>query len=133
MPKNPPLYRVVAQNLGFVPKNDWGFKVHPMVSWFAPGTLAKAALRAVLTNVIGQYGDRREFQGGIDQATPFDYSQDGDRWIDFVADSGDGFESTFAVARLLTEDLDADDDPTESGSILLFGGDQVYPDAHDRG
>ncbi|MGH3546960.1 MAG: metallophosphoesterase, partial [Pseudonocardiaceae bacterium] len=52
--------------------------------------------------------------------------------VDYVADLGDGWNSTYTVARLLaTEELKLDCDgethATERGQILVMGGDQVYP------
>ena len=53
--------------------------------------------------------------------------------IDYVADTGDGWDSTYAVAYYLTlPHLDfavppAEDGHTKRGEILIFGGDQVYP------
>ncbi|MDQ6615308.1 MAG: hypothetical protein M3083_11315 [Actinomycetota bacterium] len=77
------------------------------------------------------YTDSRELQalvpGGV-----FDRSEPGELWLDYVADLGDGFNSTYTVARLLSRPHlgigDADHEyETERGSILVMGGDQVYP------
>ncbi|MGH3812661.1 MAG: hypothetical protein ACRDUV_09430, partial [Pseudonocardiaceae bacterium] len=61
-----------------------------------------------------------------------DRSGQADLWLDYVADLGDGWNSTYTVARLLaTEELKLDWDgethATERGRILVMGGDQVYP------
>ncbi len=55
-----------------------------------------------------------------------------DLWLDYVADLGDGWNSTYTVARLLArEELELDCDgemyATERGRILVMGGHQVYP------
>src|SRR5207253_2712653 len=56
-------------------------------------------------------------------------------WFDYVADTGDGWNSTYAIAYHLTQpslDLNAhapEDGKTKRGEILIFGGDQVYPSA----
>ncbi|MCA1822632.1 MAG: hypothetical protein LC644_13115, partial [Pseudonocardia sp.] len=52
--------------------------------------------------------------------------------MDYVADVGDGWNSTYTVARLLATDqlkLDWDGETyaTARGQILVMGGDQVYP------
>lgn len=58
-----------------------------------------------------------------------------DLWFDYVADVGDGFNSTFRVASLLArpelEVLGMDDEKLQlrRGRFLIFGGDQVYPSA----
>jgi hypothetical protein len=66
--------------------------------------------------------------------------EDGAFWIDFIADLGDGFEATYAMAYLLAqprleiqrasrkegvEDLPA-------GQILILGGDLAYPNATEE-
>ena len=52
-------------------------------------------------------------------------------WIDYVADVGDGFESTYAIAYLLAQDnLDVRQaGRLRHGEILIMGGDQCYPQA----
>jgi len=51
-------------------------------------------------------------------------------WIDYVADVGDGWNSTYAVAYNLAQPtLSAGGDETPRGELLIFGGDQVYPTA----
>jgi hypothetical protein len=105
------------------------FERRPMVSWLDPAVLADAALRVVLSSVFGAYADKRETQ----RLTPepeHDYSSAGTFWLDFVADLGDGFDSTYAIACLLgraTLDLGGDVGVTPRGRVLVMGGDQVYP------
>src|SRR5262249_27855849 len=52
-------------------------------------------------------------------------------WFDFVADNGDGWESTYAVARMLAApDLtiaNCPDGLLPRGRLMVMGGDQVYP------
>ena len=54
-------------------------------------------------------------------------------WIDYVADVGDGWNSTYAVAYHLVQpgltfkDSKGKEHPTKRGDILVFGGDEVYP------
>jgi hypothetical protein len=51
-------------------------------------------------------------------------------WIDWVADLGDGFDSTYAVASLLArKELNVGDVPLPRGQALVMGGDEVYPKA----
>ncbi len=55
--------------------------------------------------------------------------------VDYVADVGDGFSSTFTIARQLAEPVTtvAIDDDTDlalgRGSLIMMGGDEVYPAA----
>ena len=51
-------------------------------------------------------------------------------WIDWVADLGDGFDSTYAMASLLSrKELKVGDIPLPRGEALSMGGDEVYPKA----
>ena len=55
-------------------------------------------------------------------------------WFDFVADVGDGFDSTYTIAWLLAQERlplrwNGVEHDTERGRLLVFGGDQVYPAA----
>lgn len=59
-----------------------------------------------------------------------------DFWIDYVSDVGDGWNTTYAVARQLTQpqltvkSTDGSDIVLDRGDILIFGGDEVYPTAN---
>lgn len=49
-------------------------------------------------------------------------------WLDFTADLGDGFDSTYTVASLLAEvSLEVDGQKLRRGKVLVLGGDEVYP------
>jgi len=133
---------------------DLDFTPQPMVRWFYPLELVRTGTEAVLSSLFGAYADWREVQAlqARDRApdgrgdasdilqtiTPegggptewYDLSDADERWIDYTADLGDGFDSTYTVARLLADRrLDVDDHETERGDLLVMGGDQVYPTA----
>jgi Calcineurin-like phosphoesterase len=53
-------------------------------------------------------------------------------WVDFVADLGDGFEATYAMALLLAAEklkVRGVAEELPAGQILIFGGDLAYPNA----
>ena len=126
---------------------DLEFERKPMVRWLSPRVLVDAGLRVVVSSLFGQYSDKREFQAALDPTPgpPLSYGaadeQDGALWLDFVADLGDGFNSTYAVACLLGRprlefpgggDLAerhqaAARDGLPRGRVLIMGGDEVYP------
>jgi hypothetical protein len=110
------------------------FDSKPMVGWFDPGQLARTGVQALLSSVFGAYADRREVQAALGSNEPFDYSDQEDIWFDYIADLGDGFDSTYAMARLLAKEKlrvssDSTSVETERGRFLVLGGDQVYPTA----
>lgn len=112
-----------------------------MVGWFDPPRLVAIAIRVAISTVFGEFADRRETLAMSRPMDPLqldpahDYSQDagaGDFWLDFMADTGDGWNPTYAIARLLAEPslaIEGASEPLERGRILVMGGDQVYPTA----
>ena len=110
---------------------DLGFTRQPMVRWFDPGQLASTGIKALLGGTFGAYADKREIQAGVAPPRNHDYSNAKDLWLDYVADLGDGWDSTFSVASLLARaDLELRAGiTTRRGRLLVLGGDQVYPTA----
>ena len=102
-----------------------------MVRWLDPHQLLDTAARVLLAGVFSAYSDNRELQA-LTPTDVFDRSGEGDLWLDYVADLGDGWNSTYTVASLLAaEELklewDGESLATQRGSVLVMGGDQVYP------
>ena len=108
------------------------FKPQAMVSWLHPLELLRSGARHLLTKLFGAYADRRELQAALDSAsTVFSKTSKQELWIDYLADTGDGFDSTFTIATALSSDIRVPGvhHPLRSGDLLLLGGDQVYPNA----
>ena len=111
--------------------SDLGFVRRPMVRWLDPHQLLDTAVRVLLSGMFSSYADNRELQA-FEPAEVVDRSGEAHRWLDYVADVGDGWNPTYTVATLLaTEELKLDWNgdiySTERGRILVMGGDQVYP------
>ncbi|GAB3314743.1 hypothetical protein GCM10027451_29910 [Geodermatophilus aquaeductus] len=105
--------------------------------WLEPHLLLRMSLRAVVSAILGEYNDKRELMGEIEADGFLDLSTpDGDLWIDYVADLGDGFAATYAVATLLSRpELEVAPQggtthSTRQGRLLVLGGDECYPAAH---
>ncbi|MQA24827.1 MAG: metallophosphoesterase [Micromonosporaceae bacterium] len=117
------------EQLGFTPRSR--------VPWLAPRLLANTAVRAGLAVNFGAYLDKRELQGAL-PAEVHDHDTDGDLWLDYVADLGDGFNATYSVAWLVAQRELAVKDPEGAehalprAQVLVMGGDQVYPTADWR-
>ncbi|GIG67810.1 metallophosphoesterase family protein [Phytomonospora endophytica] len=106
-----------------------GFTRRPRVAWLSPLLLLGTAVRVVLAKLLGAYLDKRELQHQFPQET-FDHSGGEELWLDYVADLGDGFDSTYTVAYLASQPtLDVDDFTLPRGRVMVMGGDQVYPTA----
>jgi hypothetical protein len=110
-----------------------------MTNWYNPVVLLATAIRVAISTVFGQLADRREAIAAANAIEPqpfdpsFDYSEhQQDFWFDYLADTGDGWNSTYAMARLLSDDAitaDGSSEPLPRGRVLFLGGDQVYPTA----
>jgi hypothetical protein len=109
-----------------------------MVRWFDPTQLAGTAVQVVVSALFGAYSDKREIQAALapDAQPHRDYAQENPDgvWFDYVADLGDGFESTYTIAHLLGRPSlelgwEGQSWDTQRGRILVMGGDQVYPTA----
>jgi hypothetical protein len=102
-----------------------------MVGWYDPRVLAHSAYQMAIANVFGRHSDTRLIEALASQPqSEFDYSAaaGGDFWFDYVADTGDGWNPTYAVAdALATPTLALGDELTQAGKLLVFGGDEVYP------
>jgi hypothetical protein len=70
-------------------------------------------------------------------AQGFDFTGTDDLWIDYISDSGDGFDATTTIASLAARDVLTVSTPagagsaraheTRAGAVLVLGGDQAYP------
>lgn len=122
-----------------------------MTGWFQPTLLARLLRRVLVSETFGQYADRRLLVAALDTAPEEEHVRrarmlvegegpgriapdaQGAIWIDYVADLGDGFDSTYAIASLLAQEtLTVDGVATRRGQALFMGGDEVYPDASDE-
>lgn len=116
----------------------------PMVGWFDPGQLIRTGFRALTSAIVGQQSDRRVVQALSEQpADIHDCSSATDAqgrtgprdglWLDYVADTGDGFNPTYAAAYLLAQPTlrlaapGGEARVLPRGDVLVLGGDQVYP------
>ncbi len=113
-----------------------------MVRWFDPMVLMRAGMRSAISTTIGAQADRRLLDAlATPKVEPSDFSVDEagrpreELWFDFVADLGDGWDSTYAVAQtvsrptLTLKDETGTAYETRRGEVLVFGGDEVYPEA----
>ncbi len=117
----------------FMDKNDiQSFEPQEMVSWYHIPQLAATGIRSIVSSLFGSFADKREIMSTLvsDKNEVFDYSNQEDIWVDYMSDLGDGFDSTYTMAHLLAqEQIEVDKHVLPRASILILGGDQVYPTA----
>jgi hypothetical protein len=114
-----------------------------MVGWYDPMQLLQTARQTILADIFGGRADFRLHEAGRGGELALDYRQrvdpEGALWIDYVADMGDGFDSTYSVARAVAAPslTIAGAGPGGTpltlprGQLLILGGDQVYPTPDD--
>ena len=129
-----------------VPPLDDYARYPRMAHWFSPWLLFRLLQNVILSSIFGQFADRRLMVAALDTVPPekhvdrtqelrkyFTPGVDGAVWLDFVADLGDGFDSTYAVATLLARpELKVGKFKLPRGRALIMGGDQVYPAASEQ-
>src|SRR5262245_3195871 len=121
----------------------------PMVGWYDPRQLAKTAVDVAISTIFGRHSDYRVTEAlvapaeneevfGDEAGAPadadgiYDYSSGNEMWVEFIADTGDGWDSTYSVAYYASQSelrLPGYDGPIQRGNVLVFGGDEVYPTA----
>jgi hypothetical protein len=103
------------------------------VAWFQPDVLWTSGREVVSS--LDQLRNRDLREGYELPLTVIDRSDAagsaGEFWFDFIADTGDGGNATYAVAQAVSKDsvAGADGQPLPRGELLLFGGDLAYPSA----
>ncbi len=116
-----------------------------MTRWFSPTELLRIVADVVVSTLIGKYISTRLIEALKEPKAPsHDYSKGdidlNEFWFDYVADTGDGWNSTYDIARTIARPvLDihlSDTDKFHStirGKILIFGGDEIYPSPSQSG
>ncbi len=106
------------------------------MAWYALGGLWRVAREQLWSLNLLRNLDRRETFTGPFRALPVVAAADGELWVDFIADTGDGGSATTAVAqamlapRLRPEGLPAAHaDGLPTARLLVLGGDLAYPGA----
>jgi hypothetical protein len=113
------------------------------VSWLSVPQLLHTSLEVAQATSFAKYADRREAMA----SSPREFYQllttvrtrsgdvlevpaaaDATVWVDYVADTGDGFDATYATARCLAGGvaLGPEGRPPQA-DLLVLGGDEVYP------
>lgn len=105
----------------------------PMVNWLAPGQLLKTGMRAAIATTVGGISDPREVQAALHPTVgnpPLGVKREDSVWVDYVADTGDGWDSTYSMAWSISRDtltVPGVEQALPRADVLVLGGDQVYP------
>lgn len=116
-----------------------------MAAWFHPIELGKTAVRLVSSSLQAQSLDRRALAPISPERAEVDtrHAERDELWLDFAADVGDGFDSTYTVAWAMAHAYEVDEAasppalrrlPIDAkratlprGDVLVLGGDLGYP------
>ena len=114
------------------PRNEaeLGFTKRKAVQWFSPPTLARAAAKVVLSAAFGDYLDKREMEHTLETGVLSTGVGADDVWIDFIADTADGFDQTYSVAWCASQPNIAPiglEGTLPRAQLVVLGGDEVYP------
>src|SRR5436190_1576193 len=123
--------------------NDWN-EYRDMVHWFNPTVLLQTAKRVIDSTQFAKYADRRLIHAALD--VPINQwallketfggkkgvcrrrKKKDEVWVDYVADLGDGFNSTYAIAYLIgQQEIEIGNEKLPRADCLIMGGDEVYP------
>jgi hypothetical protein len=111
-----------------------------MVGWYDPFQLLRTAKEVVVSSLLGVRADYRLLESLAAEQGIFDYTDQDEVWLDYVADLGDGWDATYTIACLLSatsltlrQRESRESVNTERGRILVMGGDQIYPTASRSG
>lgn len=98
---------------------------HRMVDWYDPLQLIKTGVQVLIWNASGQ---GRPMEDIAQSQGYFSYTEGKELWFDYLADTGDGWNPTYAIASLVAQrELRVGDLTLPHGRFLVLGGDEVYP------
>jgi hypothetical protein len=150
-PGVPPLMRPTSnapEQIEFVPQEP--------TRWLVPKLLVLIGVQVALSTKFAEFFDRRDAHTGVVASRLPDATQSGadhtggnrwslvetvggydftgteELWLDYVSDSGDGFDATTTIAALVARETLTLSGPTgehftRAGAVLVLGGDQAYP------
>lgn len=105
-----------------------------MVNWLSPLQLPLTALRVAVATAAGAFADQRMVQAALttlnpNPPLPVPADEHGDVWVDYLADTGDGWDSTYSMALCVSHAVTLREQGVTlpRAKVLLLGGDQVYP------
>lgn len=106
-----------------------------MVGWYDPMQLLRTGTEVAVSTLFSKHSDSRRLDGVACAPPLIDYNdtkyldEDGSFGFDFTADTGDGWNSTYAVAYSISQpSLNiSNHSPLPHGRLLILGGDLVYP------
>ena len=103
------------------------------VRWLSVAQLRRTAIDVLEASLFARFADQREVMA----SSPREFYRlpapsSGQVWVDYVADTGDGFDATFATACCVAGVPGVLPDVEfpgrgERADLLVLGGDEVYP------
>ena len=119
--------------------DDLGFRPEDAVRWLSPVELLRAGVKVVLSSLFASYADKREVQQALLAEALSVRPADSERTVAGLRRRHRrGFDATYTVAGCSRPTSSTRNPPTDRGgplpraSVLVMGGDEVYPTASAR-
>ena len=110
-------------------EEGWRKRRRSPVQWLSVTELLRTGREAARGTEFARYADQRETQAHAPEQI-YDLSRQGTRQdyvMDYLADTGDGFDATYAVAASVNGHAGGTAAPEGPADLLVLGGDEVYP------
>jgi hypothetical protein len=66
-----------------------------MFGWLSPLGLLHTAGQVIISGEFARYSDKREIEAALPTPGVVNCSSQDEVWVDYMADTGDGFNSTY--------------------------------------
>ena len=142
------------------PAKSFTIVQEPPVRWFDVSQLFATGMKTLAANIVGAMSGRREIMAALDPQNEdrnahHRHDESEEIWLDYLADTGDGWNATTSIAWLVGRDgiklaqnclatpqaasdscmteltpmVDANSYVLPAGQLTVLGGDEVYPTA----
>ncbi|MBK8243905.1 MAG: hypothetical protein IPK88_10800 [Saprospiraceae bacterium] len=97
------------------------------VSWFSASILIQTLIDLYTSSKANDHREEDAPYEALYLDHLEDNYEDGSFWMDYISDTGDGFNETLSVLYKCLQDQKIQSHELRKGNIVFFGGDEVYP------
>ena len=103
------------------------YKSKKGVSWFSASILIQTLIDLYTSSKANDHREEDAPYEALYLDHLEDNYEDGSFWMDYISDTGDGFNETLSVLYKCLQDQKIQNHELRKGNIVFFGGDEVYP------